>query len=127
MTDLDAIRAAASRLNQPMMDRLRRCSWDRSPNWAGAITIYPPEARGLIDLIDAMLPRTTPAVTINCAGNGGRAGVVHRAREDDPAKTRYLFPLCPDGTVAAERGRIVYEATGRAVTCPKCLDALAGV
>lgn len=39
-------------LNGPMVLRLRKCAADTSPNWDGKITIYPPEARQLIDLID---------------------------------------------------------------------------
>jgi hypothetical protein len=40
------------RLNKPMVARLRRCAADTSPSWDGAVTIYPPEARDLIALID---------------------------------------------------------------------------
>lgn len=35
-----------------MIDRLRTCAADKSPNNVGRITIYPPEARELIALID---------------------------------------------------------------------------
>ncbi len=41
-----------ARLNGPMVARLRRCAADTSSNWDGAITIYPPEARELVALID---------------------------------------------------------------------------
>jgi hypothetical protein len=47
-------RLRAMRLNRPMLDRLRRCATDTSPNWDGACTIYPPDARGLVALIDAL-------------------------------------------------------------------------
>ena len=40
------------RLNGPMVERLRRCAADTSSNWDGAVTIYPPDARGLVALID---------------------------------------------------------------------------
>jgi hypothetical protein len=40
------------RLNGPMVERLRKCAADTDPNWAGRITIYPPEARELVELID---------------------------------------------------------------------------
>lgn len=43
----------AGRLNGPMVERLRACAADTDPDWAGAITIYPPEARELVDLVDA--------------------------------------------------------------------------
>lgn len=39
-------------LNGPMVARLRQCAADTSPNWDGKITIYPPEARELVALID---------------------------------------------------------------------------
>lgn len=39
-------------LNGPMVDRIRRCAADTSPNWDGHIRLYPPESRGLINLID---------------------------------------------------------------------------
>lgn len=41
------------RLNEPMVAKLRRCAADTSPNWDGKVTIYPPEARELVALIDA--------------------------------------------------------------------------
>lgn len=44
--------AAALRLNHPMVQRLRGCAADTDPDWAGKITIYPPEARSLVALID---------------------------------------------------------------------------
>jgi hypothetical protein len=36
-----------------MVARLRGCAADTSPNWDGRVTIYPPEARELVALIDA--------------------------------------------------------------------------
>lgn len=39
-------------LNQPMVAKLRVCAADASPNWDGRVTIYPPEAAGLIAFID---------------------------------------------------------------------------
>ncbi len=39
-------------LNGPMVARLRKCAAGTSPNWDEKITIYPPEARELIALID---------------------------------------------------------------------------
>lgn len=50
-----AVRAAAERLNGPMMQRLRACAADASPNWDGAVTVYPPAARGLVALVDSVL------------------------------------------------------------------------
>jgi hypothetical protein len=41
-------------LNGPMLARLRQCAADTSANWNGKITVYPPEAQGLIALIDAV-------------------------------------------------------------------------
>jgi hypothetical protein len=46
------VNADILRLNGPMVDRLRKCAADTDPNWAGRITIYPPEARELVALID---------------------------------------------------------------------------
>jgi hypothetical protein len=43
------------RLNGPMLARLRECAADTSSNWDGKITIYPPEARELVSLVDAAL------------------------------------------------------------------------
>ena len=40
-------------LNGPMLGRLRQCAADTSSNWDGKITIYPPEARELVALIDS--------------------------------------------------------------------------
>lgn len=45
----------ARNLNRPMVARLRRCAADTTPNWDGQITIYPPEARDLLALIDSLL------------------------------------------------------------------------
>lgn len=45
--------AKRHRLNEPMVSRLRQCAADTSANWDGRITIYPTEARQLVDLIDA--------------------------------------------------------------------------
>jgi hypothetical protein len=49
------------RLNGPMVARLRACAADTSPNWDGAVTVYPPEARDLVALIDDVLTDVTPA------------------------------------------------------------------
>lgn len=49
-------------LNRPMVNRLRACAADTSPNWDGAVTIYPPGARGLVALIDLLLGATTGGV-----------------------------------------------------------------
>lgn len=46
---------AVEHLNRPMVDRLRRCAADTTPNWDGAVTVYPLETRGLVALIDAAL------------------------------------------------------------------------
>jgi hypothetical protein len=49
-------------LNGPMLGRLRQCAADTSSNWAGKmISIYPPEARGLVELVDAV------ASLVDCA------------------------------------------------------------
>lgn len=45
----------ARHLNGPMVARLRRCAADASPNWEHAATVYPPDARGLVALIDHLL------------------------------------------------------------------------
>ena len=45
------IHQKATRLNEPMVARLHKCAADTDPNWAGQITIYPPEARNLTALI----------------------------------------------------------------------------
>lgn len=45
---------AERHLNGPMVDRIRRCAADTSPNWDGQITLHPPEFRGLVDLIDGV-------------------------------------------------------------------------
>lgn len=45
------------RLNRPMVERLRQCAADTSPNWDGKVTVYPPEARELVALIDALRTR----------------------------------------------------------------------
>lgn len=47
-------RRAYEHLNRPMLDRLRKCAADTSPNWDGVVTVYPPETRGLVALIDAV-------------------------------------------------------------------------
>jgi hypothetical protein len=52
LAELDAQRAKPTRLNGPMVARLRKCAADTSANWDGRITIYPPEARELVGLID---------------------------------------------------------------------------
>lgn len=45
---------AAAPLNGPMLARLRQCAADTSGSWIGAMTVYPPEARGLVAFIDAV-------------------------------------------------------------------------
>lgn len=45
----------AGRLNQPMVKRLRACAIDTSPSWDDAFMVYPHGARGLVELIDALL------------------------------------------------------------------------
>jgi hypothetical protein len=50
----------ARRLNGPMVARLRACAADTSPNWDGAVTVYPPEARELVALIDDLVTDATP-------------------------------------------------------------------
>lgn len=67
------------RLNGPMVARLRGCAADTSSNWDGKITIYPPEARELVALIDAVrLARIKVAERLlaqrddYCAGCGGQ-------------------------------------------------------
>lgn len=55
LAKLEQLRAATRppiRLNGPMVERLRRCAADTSGNWGGQITVYPPEARQLVELID---------------------------------------------------------------------------
>ncbi len=39
-------------LNGPMVKRIQRCAADTSSDWAGKITIFPPEARQLAELVD---------------------------------------------------------------------------
>ena len=41
-------------LNQPMLARLRQCAADTSDSWIGRVTVYPPEARPLVALLDAV-------------------------------------------------------------------------
>lgn len=41
-------------LNGPLLARLRQCAADTSGSWIGAMTVYPPEARGLVAFIDAV-------------------------------------------------------------------------
>lgn len=48
------------RLNEPMVAKLRRCAADTSSNWDGQVTIYPPEARELVALIDAATGELEP-------------------------------------------------------------------
>lgn len=55
MADPTVVSELARRLNGPMVARLRACAADTSPSWDGKITIYPPEARWLISLVDAAL------------------------------------------------------------------------
>lgn len=59
----------ARRLNQPMLARLRQCAADTSPNWDGKITIYPNEAQGLVDLIDAVLGNEAEKELVNHAND----------------------------------------------------------
>lgn len=57
----------ARHLNEPMVARLRACAADTSPNWDGAITVYPPEAAGLVTLIDLLTdpdPEAEPGETL---------------------------------------------------------------
>ncbi len=56
----DQLRAQAQRMNIPMTDRLRQCASDTSSNWDRKITIHPPEARQLLDLIDTAIQGTDP-------------------------------------------------------------------
>lgn len=58
---LAAVIDLVRRLNRPMLTRLRDCAADTSPDWAGATTVYPPDARGLVALIDYLLLGTPPA------------------------------------------------------------------
>lgn len=54
----EQLRAAVSgvkRLNRPMLASLRACAADTSPNWDATATVYPPSARDLVALIDALL------------------------------------------------------------------------
>lgn len=67
----DRAREAVSKvehLNQPMLTRLRKCAADTSPNWDGAVTLYPPETRGLVALIDAALAVPAAAAVVQPAG-----------------------------------------------------------
>jgi len=56
------LRRAGRQLNGPMLARLRKCAADTSSSWDGKITIYPPEAQGLVALVAAVESLTT------CAG-----------------------------------------------------------
>jgi hypothetical protein len=60
---LDEAADRARQLNGPMVARLRRCAADTSPNWDGAVTVYPPESRDLVALIDYLLAATGPTAT----------------------------------------------------------------
>jgi hypothetical protein len=60
--EVDTVRLILQRINKPMLEKLRRCAADDSPNWDGRVTIYGPEARGLLALIDA-ISRGTPSDT----------------------------------------------------------------
>lgn len=42
-------------LNRPMLDQLRKAAADTSPNWDVTATVYPPSARDLVALVDALL------------------------------------------------------------------------
>lgn len=59
---METAKARVATLNTAMLDRLRRCAADTSPNWEGSITIYPPEARELVDLVDAVGGAPQPSV-----------------------------------------------------------------
>lgn len=63
LAELDAERAKPTRLNGPMVARLRKCAADTSPNWDGKILIYPPEARQLVGLIDERIAARLSADT----------------------------------------------------------------
>lgn len=55
---VDRLQAAVNlvgRLNLPMIDSLRSAAADHSPNWDVTTTVFPPSARGLVELIDALL------------------------------------------------------------------------
>ncbi len=54
----EPMRAAVSgvkRLNRPMIEQLRRAAADTSSNWDVTATVYPPSARDLVALVDALL------------------------------------------------------------------------
>jgi hypothetical protein len=58
LAEVDRLAAAVElsrHLNGPMVNRLRACAADTTPNWEGATTVYPPETRGLVALIDALV------------------------------------------------------------------------
>lgn len=44
-----------TRLNRPMVEKLRKCAADYSPDWSGKVTVYPMEARQLVQLIDTAI------------------------------------------------------------------------
>lgn len=57
LTEVERLRAAIApvhRLNRPMVEQIRRAAADTSPNWDVTATVYPPSARGLVALIDAL-------------------------------------------------------------------------
>ena len=60
-------------LNGPMLARLRQCAADTSDSWIGAMTVYPPEARGLVAFIDAV---TSMVGCINLLDPSERATVL---------------------------------------------------
>lgn len=57
---LAAIVDKARSLNRPMVHRLRSCAADTSPNWEGETTVYPPETRNLVRLLDLITEGTDP-------------------------------------------------------------------
>lgn len=86
MDDVDRLNAVveqARRLNGPMVTRLRGCAADTSPNWAGAVTVYPPETRGLVALIDALVLGTTKEPAVEPIQK-------HRDRGEEPPNGSFL-------------------------------------
>jgi hypothetical protein len=102
----------ARSLNEPMLNRLRQCAADASPNRDGQITIYPPEARHLVALIDATLGEPTPDTNADqweavLATGGLILDSFDELDEDDAAD------------IFIRRG-------GQGVNCPNCIAAEAG-
>lgn len=85
------------RLNGPMVDRLRKCAADTSPNWDGKITIYPPEARELVALIDAEAggkPQPADSCTCDMRRGPDPACPVHHGRRARGPKPPPVGPGC---------------------------------